>query len=510
MVKRLLLGLAASAVVGSSAGAADDPTRRGFDADPFRPALSLDGGFTVDTAGPAPKGAWRAGALLDLASGLLTLREGGQRDDLLESRLSLHLLYGYSAGPFEVAVHLPAVLAQRSDFSLLTAQGVTGPLVAPVAGSALGDLRLGAKVPLRFAFLQGWPVALAALVDLRLPTGDAKAFASDGLALAPSLVATRTQGRLRLDGQVGWLARGAGQYAQLVVRDAFTYGAGATLDLPPLSRVRLWKALLELSGQVPRGFDPGSARYRAPLEARAGVRALLAQGLSVEAGLGAGLGPVGYGHERWRVFAGVRWSGRPAGGPEEDDDQDGVPNRLDACPTEPGLAQFDGCPDADGDGIPDREDRCPTVPGPAENEGCPLPEGEPLVEVEASRLSLKDSIHFDTGQDTIQPGSFPVLDQVARILEEHPELEHLRVEGHTDNVGGAAYNKELSARRAAAVVRYLVGRGVAVGRLVAAGFGFERPIASNDTALGRARNRRVEFTIVGADGGPAGTPHPGR
>ena len=506
MAKRLLLCLASSVLLAAPAGAADDPTRRGFDADPFKPALSIDGGFTVDTAGPSPRGAWRAAALLDLTSGLLSLQQGSAHDDLLESRLALHLLGGWSAGAFELSVHLPAVLHQQSDLSLLTGQGVTGPLVAPVAGSALGDLRLGAKLPLALGPLERLPVQLAGLLDLRLPTGDPKAFASDGLALAPSLVATRVQGPVRLDGQVGYLLRGAGQYAQLVVKDAFTYGAGATIDLPPLSSLVRWNALVELTGQVPRGFEGGSARARAPLEARAGLRALLTPRLMLEAGLGAGLGETGYGHERWRVFAGVRWTGPPPLPPDEDYDHDGIPNSKDACPTVPGLAAFDGCPDTDGDGIPDAEDRCPKVPGPAENEGCPLQEGEPLVEVEASRLSLKDSIHFETDRDTIQAGSFPVLDQVARVLGDHPELRHLRIEGHTDNVGGAVYNKELSARRAAAVVRYLVEKGVAAGRLVAAGFGFERPITSNDTALGRAKNRRVEFNILADEAAPAQKP----
>ncbi len=500
MAKRLLLCLAASAALVARAGAADDPTRRGFDADPSRLALSLDGGFTVETAPAAVAGAWRLGALLDLTSGLLTLSQGSRRDDLLESRLALHLLGGWSLGPVELSGHLPVVLRQRSDLSLLTSQGVTGPLVDPVAGSALGDLRLGAKAPL--TFLAGWPVSLAALLDLRLPTGDGQAFASDGLALAPSLVATRALGRLRLDGQAGWLFRRPGQYAQLVVRDAFTYGAGATLDLPPAWRLTRWRALVEVTGQVPRGFDPGSARYRAPLSARAGLRAFLTPSLSVEAGLGAGLGEAGYGHERWRAFAGLRWGGQPVGRPGDDADHDGVPNGKDACPTEPGRPELDGCPDDDRDGIPDGEDRCPRVAGPAENLGCPPVEGEPLVEIEAQRLSLRDSILFDTDRDTIKTESFPVLDQVARVLGEHAELGRLRVEGHTDNLGGAAYNKELSARRAAAVVRYLVGKGIAAGRLDAAGFGFERPVATNETALGRARNRRVEFTILGQGAPP--------
>jgi OmpA-OmpF porin, OOP family len=495
MAKRTLLGLAASAVLATHAGAADDPTRRGFDADPSRLALSLDGGFAVETAAPSMEGAWRLGALLDLTGGLLTLTQGSQQDDLLGPRLSLHLLGARVVGPFELSAHLPVVLYQRSDLSLLTDQGVTGPLVDPVARSALGDLRLGAKYP--FTFLQGWPVSLAALLDLRLPTGDGDAFASDGLAVAPSLLATRAFGPLRLDGQAGWLLRRGGQYAQLVVRDAFTYGAGASYDLPPNRLLPRWRALAELNGQVPRGFDPGSARARAPLSARTGLRAFLSENVSVEAGLGTGLGEVGYGHERWRVFGGVRWGGQPVGPPQDDFDHDGVPNAKDACPTVPGRPELDGCPDDDADGIPNPEDRCPQVPGPAENEGCPLEEGEPLVEIEAERLSLRDSIHFDTDRDTIKAESFPVLDQVARILAAHPELKRIRVEGHTDNVGPAAYNKGLSARRATSVVRYLIGKGLAADRLVPEGFGLERPIATNETALGRAKNRRVEFTILG-------------
>ena len=75
------------------------------------------------------------------------------------------------------------------------------------------------------------------------------------------------------------------------------------------------------------------------------------------------------------------------------------------------------------------------------------------------------------------------------------------IEGHTDATGSADYNKDLSQRRAAAVVEYLVSKGVARGRLVPVGYGFERPVASNATALGRAKNRRVEFTILPPGGG---------
>jgi outer membrane protein OmpA-like peptidoglycan-associated protein len=494
MTRRLLAGVAAT--LAALPALAEDPTRRGFELDPARPALSLEGGFVTETAAAAPRGTVGAAAVLDLAAGLLSLELGGERDRLLERRLSLHLLAGWSLGRVELAAHLPVALYQDADFSLLERRGVTGALVDPVAATALGDLRLGAKLPLLDA--ARWPLGLAAMLDLRLPTGNGDAFTSDGLAVVPSAVATRALGPVRLDAQLGYHVRRAGQYAQLVVHDGFTWAAGASMGLPRVGPLERWRAIAELTGAWPRGYDLDGRRYRAPLAARAGLRWLAWRGLSLEAGGGAGLGRSGYGREAWRVFLGVRWARAPVGAPAEDRDGDGVPNATDHCPRDAGPAALDGCPDRDADEIPDAEDECPALPGPAQNEGCPVAEGEPLVEIETERLSLKDAIHFDTGKDTIKRESYRVLDEVAELLREHREMKRIRVEGHTDNVGGATYNKELSERRAASVVRYLVEKGgIARERLEARGYGFERPVASNATAKGRSRNRRVEFAILG-------------
>ena len=67
-----------------------------------------------------------------------------------------------------------------------------------------------------------------------------------------------------------------------------------------------------------------------------------------------------------------------------------------------------------------------------------------MVEIETERLSLKDAINFDTGRDTIRPESKRILDEIAAVLKAHPEIKRIRVEGHTDNVGGQAYNMDLS------------------------------------------------------------------
>lgn len=494
---RLRALAAAAGLLVARAATADDPTRRGFDPDPVRPALSLDGGFAVETAETAPRGRYGVAFLLGWTEGLLALRLGSEREQLLESRLSAHLLGAWSLGRVELGVGLPIALRQRADFGLLERQGVTGALVDDVASFALGDLRLGAKWRLLSAGANPLGVTLAALGEVRLPTGDEDAFTGDGLMFVPGAVATRAFGPLRVDAQLGYQLRRQGQYAQLVAQDGLVYALGGALDLPPLAFLERWRAHAELGGGWPRG-DLGTDRHQAPLSARALVRAFLGRDFAVEVGAGAGLGEAGFGREAWRVFAGVRFVPTPPPPlpPGEDRDGDGVADREDACPDAPGLRELDGCPDRDRDEIPDREDACPDQRGPASTNGCPRPDDEPVVVIETERLSVRDAIQFDTAKDTLRAQSFPVLDAIATLLERHPDVKRVRVEGHTDDVGSATYNKDLSQRRANAVVRYLVGRGVARERLAPEGFGEEKPIAPNDTALGRAKNRRVEFTIL--------------
>lgn len=111
------------------------------------------------------------------------------------------------------------------------------------------------------------------------------------------------------------------------------------------------------------------------------------------------------------------------------------------------------------------------------------------------RIDIKDSVYFDTGKASIQERSFGLLDEVAAILTDHPELTKLRVEGHTDSRGGAASNKALSQKRADAVVAYLVGKGVDAARLDAVGFGEDKPIDPASTAAAYEKNRRVDFFV---------------
>ncbi|WP_437289572.1 OmpA family protein [Sorangium sp. So ce406] len=154
-----------------------------------------------------------------------------------------------------------------------------------------------------------------------------------------------------------------------------------------------------------------------------------------------------------------------------------------------------GCPaDTDGDGIPNAADACPYERGkPSEDRathGCPF-----AVRIEGSQIVILQQVQFPTGRAEIEPESFELLSEVAAVLEEHPEIARVAVDGHTDNQGADQANLRLSQRRALAVVAWLTAHGIDARRLEARGFGPRRPIADNRTREGRARNRRVEFQI---------------
>jgi outer membrane protein OmpA-like peptidoglycan-associated protein len=189
------------------------------------------------------------------------------------------------------------------------------------------------------------------------------------------------------------------------------------------------------------------------------------------------------------------------GCPDPDNDNDGITDRLDACPNDAGPLENRGCPsrDRDGDGVPDHLDACLDVPGaanadPAQN-GCPRKLS--LVVVKKDRIEIKQQINFRSGRAIIKGAkSFEILNQVIQVLKDYPGIKKVRVEGHTDSVGGAASNLKLSQQRADAVVKYLIDRGIEPSRITAMGYGLTKPIRSNATEKGRAANRRTEFNIL--------------
>ncbi|HNS17014.1 MAG TPA: OmpA family protein [Bacteroidales bacterium] len=200
-----------------------------------------------------------------------------------------------------------------------------------------------------------------------------------------------------------------------------------------------------------------------------------------------------------------------------DTDGDGIKDADDKCPTVKGIALFEGCPDTDGDGIADADDQCPNDKGPKELKGCPDTDGDGIVDIDdkcptvAGIVENKGcpavkeetqkvfdqalrGINFETAKDVIKVSSYPILDNVVNIMQENPEY-NLEINGHTDSQGDDASNMDLSQRRANAVKKYLTDKGISATRMVAKGFGETLPVESNDTAAGRAQNRRVEFKV---------------
>jgi OOP family OmpA-OmpF porin len=150
------------------------------------------------------------------------------------------------------------------------------------------------------------------------------------------------------------------------------------------------------------------------------------------------------------------------------------------------------------------DNRLPPRPVPRPDGQAALPHWYPESPWSAkegnSRIYIEGKIIFDTDRATIRTGSEKVLQTLLRFADEHPEVTLLRIEGHTDSQASAEYNQELSARRSLAVCDWLVDHGVDHTRLLAVGFGLTRPIATNETAVGRQENRRTEFHVAEVNG----------
>lgn len=194
------------------------------------------------------------------------------------------------------------------------------------------------------------------------------------------------------------------------------------------------------------------------------------------------------------------------GCPDPDNDNDGILDNVDQCPDEAedfdGDEDSDGCPDAardtDGDGIFDDLDRCVSEPETVneymDEDGCP-DEAPQFVRVTEEKIEIDQKIQFASGKSRILSVSFPILDSVAQVMSDYPDLR-IEVEGHTDSDGSESYNLRLSQARADAVREYLSGKGISESRLQSVGYGETRPIDTNRTSTGKANNRRVEFRIL--------------
>ena len=485
-------------------------------------SLGLGSGLTL------PARAWRLSAGLQLERDPLLLSlQGVSAGAAIRNRFTLNLTGAFAVTRWlEVAGQLNVVPHQSGDN--LASVGFDQP-----GSAAFSEPFLSARAGL-LRSAEGAPVDLAVQLGLGIPLASAQAFGRNEYpSLAPRVMASRNVGSVLASLDVGTLLRtNAALPGGQRIGSQLDGGLALTTDLLQHLRAETSLRFVQPFTKVPGGLEllaglryralprlelfaiggpgfhdsPGTPAFRLMLGAAFTPELAVQPSASKTTSSLSGLvcapspapvcppPPVVVTREPGPCDPGQKHT--PEQCPDNDDDHDGITNAKDECPLEPGPLSARGCPDRDGDGVPDKLDNCPDQPGPASNQGCPVKIKE-MVVITANELEIKQKVFFDPGKTRVLPQSFGLLNDLARVIEAHPEMTGIVIEGHTDNTGNAQRNREVSQGRAEAVRDYLIKKGVAPNRLQAKGFGPDRPIAPNATAPGRAKNRRVEFRLGG-------------
>ncbi len=411
--------------------------------------------------------------------------------------------------------------------------GQAGPDVVRAAG--VGDLRLVPKIRLLDDSIRA--LGLAIIPEIRLPTHSDDEFSggASSAAFAPKLVVDhRFSFGLRLGANAGLLLQEGTNYRNISAASEFTYSAAAELYFTGYDGLAAVGADFH-GGAGLAGLD----LEEAPLEGQAYLLLQPDRRDGRESDLQIHVGPsfgflAGFGTPTFRVFGSLRWSPERDKACDCDDFRSGVPPMTLAQSDEldPNLGRVRvTIVDADT-GEPIKRARARVDDEPAERTGEP---GERQVDVEPGphtlwvrardyvpqrieidvprdgelektvaldpievtvtddKIEFTGTVYFAFDSARLEPESHDLLDAIAKTLKAYPGLELVRVEGHADARGPAAYNQSLSERRAKSVEEYLVFAGVAEERLESRGYGETRPVSKYYD-----KNRRVEFVIVKA------------
>ncbi len=403
-------------------------------ANTFLPALDDTRYFTVYGSQTLQQWQYRTGAYFHYANDPLEVGLAGvRRFGVID-----HLLVGDFFGSigftdwFTAGLSIPVALYE--DFNNI-ATGTSEKTLRMM------DTRLDLKF--RLLDIDRHKVGIAVLPYMFFPTGSGSRFVGNGSFAGglKGIVDFALGDRVQIGLNLGYLARDRVVILNTEIDDSFTYGLGVSVRA-----VKNWMDVIaEVSGStnVTEFFERES---ELPLEVDAGFRFNLPkpEGLQITAGGGVGL-TFGYGTPDFRAILGVSYL---------------KPRRVELPPPPPP----------------------------------PVEEAE--VKREKEKIVITKKIHFEFDKAVIRPISFRILDAVVDIMKQNPDIRKVQVEGHCDAKGSDAYNIKLSQRRANAVRDYLIAHGIEADRLVAIGYGEARPVSDNGTAEGRARNRRVEFTIL--------------
>jgi outer membrane protein OmpA-like peptidoglycan-associated protein len=455
----------------------------GLDAERFVPGVGTEPGFSVEHPMVPGHLGWGLGLFFDVADDPVVVRQ----DDEVTSRVvdtaaTLDLLgsvgfFGWS----ELGVHLPIQVIYSGDDGSPASEGV-------------GDLRLVPKV---LALRSGDAASHFMLgfgLPITLPTGDGPELrGADGVTVEPRVLAAWHTGALGFTGNLGYRWRSE-HPAGLPWGDEIALGFAASYQV---SDPLILQA--ELFGGKQVDTDADGADF--PFEILGGIIYGITESWDLHGGAGLGMTD-GIGDPDFRVVVGVRFK---HGVPERhgflDRDGDEILDKDDECPDDvedlDAFEDEDGCPEVDNDedGIPDETDECPDLPEEegGDGDGCP---SKTFVKIVGGEMQIFGKVQFKTGSAEIDQKSDPLLDQIAVALKANPQVKHMRIEGHTDDVGDDGINQRLSEQRAGSVKKALVSRDVDEARLETVGHGESKPAAPNGTPAGRAKNRRVEFIIT--------------
>ena len=538
--------------------------QQGFAIDRFEPAERGSQFFVVDNLDIRGAARPALGAVLDYGYKPLVAYDlnGNERSAVVRHQTWIHL--GGSlvlADRVRLALNVPVAIYQDGDPTTLNGQAFK-----PSDKPAIGDIRLAADF--RLVGTKTDPFTLAAGVRAWLPTGPTEQFAGDGaLRLAPQLLAAGDLGIVTYAARLALVYRARDEaFGGTELGSEMVGAIGAGLKTSD-GRFVIGPELFASS--VFSGNDTFFKTRTTPIEGLLGMHYDVVPDVRIGAGAGTGL-TRGYGAPEFRGLLSFEWAPAyekaepavvpppppppepvpppPPFVPPPDTDGDGVIDAVDACPDVPGVKTDDpktngcppdrdgdgildavdacpdlkgmktedpktnGCPDTDGDGILDPEDACPKLAGPRNAD--PKRHGCPLVIITEKEIKITEQVKYKFNSAELLKESDGILEAVRAVLATHPEIAKVRVEGHTDNVGDAAYNKKLSGRRADSVMKWLTDHKIDKKRLIAAGFGMEEPIDVNTTDEGRANNRRVAFSILERDeskkapAAPAAAPAP--
>ncbi len=466
------------------AGPAAAQTAGNFALDGFRPAMDSRGYITVNSSETLGDKEISFGlGSLDWGHNLLALDGSGSKytiDNVISATLVGAI--GLRLGP------IPFELGMSAPFSIMNGDAAPSQSSTSyrVDGQGMGNIGLHLKTQLldaRRSF-----VGFGLIASVYLPTTtQADKFLGDSTT-TPQLMAV-------LDKHLGSSLR-VSLNAGIRLRSSTTFtNSDPGMDMAPVTNQSVsvgeelpfgiglaWAIApekLELIGEVFGSKPLGAQVNYQPLEALGGVKLYLAKNSYLSLGAGRGLVADKGGSPDMRAVIGIVFEPKPDVQMHAHLPDDEMPKREEPTP-----------PLADNDKVPDRVPYCAEEP---EAEGClPL---ETVIDT-GSNLVLLKPINFEFDKAIITKDSYSILDDVVTAFANHPDIMLVEVRGHTDERGNAAYNLDLSNRRAAAVVAYLTEHGLAADRLQSKGFGMTQPVDPAHNERAWEKNRRVEFSIL--------------